>query len=64
VLRDVAAELDATRNQIVLAWMLHSDPVVIPLIAASQPEQLQENIDALNIKLSADQMTRLNNASA
>jgi aryl-alcohol dehydrogenase-like predicted oxidoreductase len=63
-LRDVAAELDATRNQIVLAWMLHSDPVVIPLIAASQPEQLQENIDALNIKLSADQMARLDSASA
>lgn len=63
-LRDVADELDATPNQIVLAWMLHSDPVVIPLIAASKPEQLQENLEALNITLSADQMKRLDNASA
>ena len=61
-LRQVAAETGATVNQIVLAWMLHSEPVVIPLIAASSKEHLQENLDAVTVTLTADQMATLNNA--
>jgi aryl-alcohol dehydrogenase-like predicted oxidoreductase len=61
-LRDVARELNATPNQVILAWMLNSDPPVLPLIAASTIEQLQENIDALPLTLSPDQMDRLNSA--
>lgn len=63
-LRQVAGEVGATLNQVVLAWMLHSNPPVLPLIAASNPDQLQKNIDALQVKLSPNQMDRLNNASA
>lgn len=33
-LKDVAAEIDATPNQVVLAWMMQGTPRVIPLIAA------------------------------
>ena len=62
VLRHVAEELGATPNQVVLAWMLHQDPVVIPLFGASSPGQLAEALDAVDIHLNADQLTRLNNA--
>ncbi len=62
ILQSVAAETHATPNQVVLAWMLHSDYPVIPLIAASSHEQIQENLGALDVKLSADQMHRLDNA--
>ena len=34
-LRQVAANRGITVNQVILAWMLHSDPFVLPLIAAS-----------------------------
>ncbi len=61
-LRDVAREVEASPNQVVLAWMLQNDPPVLPLIAASTSTQLQENIDALNITLSSEQMDRLNAA--
>jgi aryl-alcohol dehydrogenase-like predicted oxidoreductase len=64
VLRAVAEETGATLNQVVLAWMLHSDPAAIPLIAASTKEQMQENLGALDVKLSAEQMQRLNDAKA
>ncbi len=64
VLREVAAEAGATPNQVVLAWMMHSDPPVIPLIAASEPRHLAENIGALDVRLSAGQMERLNHAGA
>lgn len=63
-LREVAEEVGATVNQVVLAWMLRSDPPVLPLIAASSEAQLAENIGALDVKLSADQMQRLNEAGA
>jgi len=63
-LKVVAEEVDSTANQVVLAWMVQSDPPVIPLVAASTVEQMRENLGALKIKLSAEQMIRLNNASA
>jgi aryl-alcohol dehydrogenase-like predicted oxidoreductase len=63
-LKEVSEEVGATANQIVLAWMAHSDPVAIPLFGASRVDQLQENLGALAIKLSVEQMARLNDASA
>lgn len=60
----VAAETGATANQVLLAWMMQHPSPVIPLIAASQPEHLQENIDALNVTLSPEQMQRLDSAGA
>lgn len=59
-LRDVAREQKATRNQIVLAWMLAHG--VLPLIAASSHEQLAENLGALEITLSEQQLARLDAA--
>ena len=63
-LRAVAEETGATANQIVLAWMVQSDPSVIPLVGASTVEQLQEDLGAQDVKLSTEQMARLNDASA
>ncbi|UCD50529.1 MAG: aldo/keto reductase [Phycisphaerales bacterium] len=62
VLRDVADETGATANQVVLAWLRQSDPPVLPIIAVSRVEQLRENIGALEVRLSDDQMTRLDRA--
>lgn len=56
----VAGELGASVNQTILAWMRQSDPPILPIIAGSKTEQLAENIAALDVTLSDDQMTRLN----
>jgi aryl-alcohol dehydrogenase-like predicted oxidoreductase len=64
VLNVVAEEAGATLNQVVLAWMVQSEPPVIPLVAASTAEQMVENLGALEIELSAGQMARLNTAAA
>ena len=58
----VASEINASPNQVILAWMLCSDPKVLPLIAASTKEQMNENLEALEIILTDDQMRRLNAA--
>ena len=62
VLRAVAAEHDASLSQVVIAWMLHSDPPVLPIVAGSRLEQLTENLASLDIRLSEDQMRRLDAA--
>jgi aryl-alcohol dehydrogenase-like predicted oxidoreductase len=61
-LRAVAQETGATANQVVYAWMMQSDPPVIPLMAASTDEQMDENLGALEVTLSAAQMARLDEA--
>ena len=61
-LKAVATEIGASPNQVVIAWMRQSDPAVLPIIAGSRTEQLQENIDALRLTLSSEQMKKLNAA--
>ena len=58
----VADEVGAIMSQVVIAWMRQSEPPVLPIIAGSQPEQLTENIAALGITLTPDQVERLDAA--
>lgn len=47
---------------VILTWMLPGDPPVLPLIAASTKAQPGENPDAVDLKLTAEQMERLDAA--
>ncbi|GIJ46770.1 oxidoreductase [Virgisporangium aliadipatigenens] len=62
VLGEVADEVGATRNQVVLAWLLASEPKVIPIPGASSVEQLDEILGALKLDLSPEIMARLDEA--
>lgn len=58
-LQSVARDTGASIHQVIIAWMRQSDPPVLPIIAGSTAEQVAENLDALQIILSADQMEYL-----
>ncbi|MGI9073419.1 MAG: aldo/keto reductase [Bryobacteraceae bacterium] len=58
----VAHEVGGTPNQVIIAWMRQSKPSILPIIAGSRTEQLEENIAALELTLSSDQMQRLDTA--
>jgi len=58
-LREVASEVDATPAQVALAWHLHHDQVVGPIVGARTVDQLEENLGAADISLSDDQFDRL-----
>ncbi len=62
VLKEVAAELGATANQVVLAWMLAGSPTVLPIIGVSSVAQLDECLRALEVELDDEIMRRLNTA--
>jgi aryl-alcohol dehydrogenase-like predicted oxidoreductase len=62
VLREVARELDATANQVVLAWLLASRPGIIPITGASSVAQLDEILGASDLELDEPTLTRLSDA--
>ena len=62
-LADVARELGATRNQVVLAWLLGGDPAIWPIVGASTPDRLDEVMAARDLKLDQDLRARLDAAS-
>lgn len=57
--QEIAKEHDASGPQIALAWMLHKPHISAPIIGASKLEHLDQAIAALEIKLSADEIKRL-----
>ena len=64
ILQSVAADLGRPAAQVALAWTLARPGVASTLIGASKVSQLESNIAATDIRLSADAMRRLNEASA
>lgn len=61
-LREVAQETGASVNQVVLAWQLGGSPAIIPLAGASSVAQLDENLAAVDLRLTAGQRARLDAA--
>lgn len=62
VVREIAAEKDATPSQIALAWLLHKGPDVVPIPGTKRRRYLQENVAAASIALTQDDMNRLDSA--
>lgn len=62
VLREVAAEIKATPNQVVLAWLIGGDVPVIPLVGASSVAQLDESLAAVELELTPQQRARMDAA--
>lgn len=63
VVREVAAEVDATPAQVSLRWLMEWDEITcIPIIGARTPDQLDENVAATEISLSDEQWDRIMNA--
>ncbi len=59
---EVSNRLGAKPAQIALAWMLHKPGITAPIIGASKAPHLQDAIDAINIKLTAEDVEYLESA--
>ena len=58
-LDDVAAQYDATPAQMALAWLIARPSVTAPIASATSVEQLNELVNAAQIKLDRDAIERL-----
>ncbi|MEW2132079.1 aldo/keto reductase [Streptomyces sp. NPDC005435] len=61
--REVAAETGATVNQVVLSWLMGGDIPVLPLVGASSVAQLDENLGAVDLDLTAEQREKLDSVN-
>ncbi|MFC0634237.1 aldo/keto reductase [Brevundimonas balnearis] len=64
VVKEVAVEIGASPSQVALAWTLRHPAVVSPVMGARTLEQAKDNLGALQLSLSDDQLERLRAASA
>jgi aryl-alcohol dehydrogenase-like predicted oxidoreductase len=62
-LDQVVRETGATANQVVLAWLIGGELPVVPLIGASTVAQLEENLAAVDLELSAEHRQLLDAAN-
>jgi aryl-alcohol dehydrogenase-like predicted oxidoreductase len=56
---DVAAERGVSPQQVALAWELAQSPVVVPIPGASRVESVQDSTAAVDLHLTAEELTRL-----
>lgn len=64
VVRDIAGELGRTPAQVALAWSLQNPSGPTPVLGARTFAQLEDNLGALDVTLSAEQVARLDAVSA
>jgi aryl-alcohol dehydrogenase-like predicted oxidoreductase len=64
VMREVASERGCTVAQVALAWLLKKPAVSSVVIGAKRAEQLADNLGAVEIELSGEDIERLDAASA
>jgi len=63
VLMTMAEQKEASVSQLALAWLLHQPVVSSIIIAATKINQLKENIQALDVVFTPDELNILNNVS-
>ncbi|MFC9766555.1 aldo/keto reductase [Rhodococcus jostii] len=62
VFADVAQAHGVSAQQVCLAWILATSPVAIPIPGSSRPETIRDSVAAADLKLSADELARLDAA--
>jgi len=64
LLNGVAAKHKATPAQIALAWILAQKPWMVPIPGTTKVSRLEENLGALKVELSAEDLREIDQASA
>src|SRR5438132_7707754 len=62
IVRDLAGQKGATPGQIALAWLLHKGPDIVPIPGTKKRTHLEDNVGAVAVSLSDEEMSRLDAA--
>ena len=57
-----AARKQATPAQIALAWLLAQQPWIVPIPGTTKRHRLEENVGAVDIQLTADDLSEIDRA--
>jgi len=58
-LTEIAQRRDTTEEQIALAWLLHRSPAILPIPGTRSIEHLRQNLAALEIELTEEELEAL-----
>ena len=61
---EFAKQKKATPSQIVLAWLLAKKPWIVPIPGTTKLHRLEENLGAVNVRLTPDDLRQLETATA
>jgi aryl-alcohol dehydrogenase-like predicted oxidoreductase len=61
-LEGLAAEKGCTVGQLVLAWLLAQGSDIVPIPGTKRRQRLEENVDAVNVRLSPDEVQKISDA--
>jgi aryl-alcohol dehydrogenase-like predicted oxidoreductase len=64
LVKRIAAEKSATPAQIALAWLLAQKPWIVPIPGTTKLHRLEENLGAVEVTLSAEDLREIDAASA
>jgi aryl-alcohol dehydrogenase-like predicted oxidoreductase len=64
LLGKIAQAKDATAAQIALAWLLAQKPWIVPIPGTTKLNRLEENLGALDVKLSKEDLNNINQTAA
>src|SRR5437870_7348080 len=64
LVRDIAGRKKATSAQIALAWLLAQKPWIVPIPGTRKLERLDENLGALEVQFTADELLEIDRATA
>lgn len=64
VMREIGDAKDVSVARIALAWLLHQKHVMSVIVGAKSVEQLDDNLAAVDVTLTADELQRLDKVSA
>ncbi len=62
IVAEVAKSIGATPSQVALAWLLHKGDDIVPIPGTKQRKNLEDNVGAVDVSLSTDDMQKLNDA--
>ncbi|HKQ06324.1 MAG TPA: aldo/keto reductase [Blastocatellia bacterium] len=60
----IAEQKQATPAQIALAWLLAQKPWIAPIPGTTKPHRLEENIGAVSVELTADDLREIDSAAS
>ena len=63
-LKTFAARKSATPAQLALAWLLAQKPWIVPIPGTTKPHRLEENLGALDIHLTAEELEDIDRAAS
>jgi aryl-alcohol dehydrogenase-like predicted oxidoreductase len=64
LLHEIGAQKGATPAQIALAWLLAQQPWIVPIPGSRKLERLEENLGAVNVQLTTDDLAQIESALA